>query len=164
MVPDRRATHSAALRGLVLVAGLCVAARMAAGAEPAQYLRGFAQTRAIIETSGHSCLLLEIYLADTPEQHRQGLMFIDRLGEFEGMLFRYERVATIRMWMKNTHIPLDMVFIRGNGEIAGITRHTVPMSTTRISSPEPVPLVLELNGGMTERRGIEAGDRLLAIN
>ena len=91
-------------------------------------------------------------------------MFIDQMDELEGMLFRYDRVATINMWMKNTHIPLDMAFIRGDGTIAGIERRTQPMSTKRISSPEPVPFVLELNGGTTERWGIEPGNRLLAIN
>jgi len=136
----------------------------AVAARPAGYLRGFTQTRAIIETSGRSCLMLEIYLADSAEQHRQGLMFIDQMDEFEGMLFRYDQVAMIHMWMKNTHIPLDMVFIRGDGEIAGIARQTTPMSTKRISSPEPVPLVLELNGGMTERWRIEPGNRLLTTN
>ncbi len=118
----------------------------------------------IVETSRIFCLVLDAYLADTPDQHRQGLMFIDQMGEFEGMLFRYDREATINMWMKNTHISLDMVFIRGDGEIAGIARRTKPMTTTRISSPEPVSLVLEVNGGMTERWGIEPGNRLLAIN
>ena len=159
---DRRA--SAALRSALLIACLLAIVVPAGGARPTGYLRGFTQTRAIIETSGHVCLVLEIYLADSPDQHRQGLMFIDQMDEFEGMLFRYERVAMIHMWMKNTHIPLDMVFIRGDGEISGIARRTTPMSTKRISSPEPVPLVLELNGGMTERWQIEPGNRLLAIN
>lgn len=136
----------------------------ATGIQPAANVRNFGQTRVIVETSGIVCLMLDAYLADTPEQHRQGLMFIDRLDEFEAMLFRYGRAAIINMWMKNTRISLDMVFIRSDGEIAGIARHTKPMTTTRISSPEPVSLVLEVNGGMTERWGIEPGNRLLAIN
>jgi len=162
MRPDRRA--GAVLRGALLIACLLAIVVPAGGAQPAGYLRGFKRTRAIIETSGRVCLMLEIYLAESPDQYRQGLMFIDQMDEFEGMLFRYERVATIHMWMKNTHIPLDMVFIRGNGKIAGIVRRTTPMSTQRISSPEPVPFVLELNGGMTQRWQIEPGNRLLAIN
>jgi uncharacterized membrane protein (UPF0127 family) len=148
----------------LLILCMLAIALPARAARPAGYLRGFTQTRAIIETSGRVCLMLEIYLADSPEQHRQGLMFIDQMDEFEGMLFRYDQNAMIHMWMKNTHIPLDMVFIRGDGEIAGIARRTTPMSTQRISSPEPVPFVLELNGGMTERWQIEPGNRLLTIN
>ncbi|MFW2403960.1 MAG: DUF192 domain-containing protein [Gammaproteobacteria bacterium] len=133
-------------------------------ARPASYLRDFGQARAIIETSNNICVVLDIYLADSREQHGQGLMFIDQMDELEGMLFRYSRVGLISMWMKNTHIPLDMLFIRGDGEIAGIARNTTPMSTKTITSPEPVPFVLELNGGMTERWKIETGNRLLAIN
>lgn len=148
----------------MLIAWILGVAQPAAAAKPEEYLGGFARTRAIIETSRNICLMLDIYVADTAAQHRQGLMFIDQMDEFEGMLFRYDRVAMIHMWMKNTHIPLDMVFIRGDGEIAGITLRTQPMSTKRISSPEPVPFVLELNGGMTERWKIEPGNRLLAIN
>lgn len=162
MRPDRRL--GVTLRGVCLIACMLTVAVPAGAARPSRHLIGFTQTRAIIETSGHVCLVLEIYLADSPDQHRQGLMFIDQMDEFEGMLFRYERIAMIHMWMKNTHIPLDMVFIHGDGEIAGIARNTTPMSTQRISSPEAVPFVLELNGGMTERWQIEAGNRLLAIN
>ena len=141
-----------------------IAADSALAIRPASYVRNFAQARAIIETSRNVCLVLDLFLADTADQRRQGLMFIDEMDEFEGMLFRYERAARINMWMKNTHIPLDMLFIRGDGAIAGIERRTRPMTTTRISSPEAVPFVLELNGGMTERWGIEPGNRLLTIN
>lgn len=144
------------------VGALCFAS-MAGAARPAHYLRDFQRTRAIIETSRNVCLVLDLYLAESGEQHRQGLMFIDEMDEFEGMLFRYGRTASISMWMKNTHIPLDMVFIRGDGVIAGIAERTKPMTTTRITSPEPVPFVLELNGGMTERWGIGRGNRLLVI-
>lgn len=161
---NRPAASGLARRGVLISVCLLMAASAAYGARPSSHLRGFTQTRAIVETSNSICLMLEIYLADTPAQHRQGLMFIDQMGEFEGMLFRYDRVAMINMWMKNTHIPLDMVFIRADGEIVGIAERTTPMSTDRISSPEPVPFVLELNGGMTGRWYIEPGNRLLSIN
>ena len=160
MRPDRVASLPRVL--ICCVALLYVGSAL--GARPASYLRGFEQTRAIIETSAYRCLVLEIWLADTSDQQRQGLMFIDEMDEREGMLFRYARSATLAMWMKNTHIPLDMLFIRSDGTIAGIAERTVPMTTTRITSPEPVRYVLELNGGATERWGIESGNRLLAIN
>ncbi|MFQ5634484.1 MAG: DUF192 domain-containing protein [Gammaproteobacteria bacterium] len=152
------------LAGSLLLMCAFAAAETAGAARPAAYLRGFARTRAVIETSGPACLVLQIYLADSPDQQRQGLMFIDRLEEFEGMLFRYDRPATISMWMKNTRIPLDMVFIRADGEIAGIARSTTPMSTKRITSPDAVTFVLELNGGAAERWRIEPGNRLLTLN
>lgn len=164
MLPDRRYDGRASLHRVAAIALLLSAAPSASGIQPESYVRNFAQTRIIVETSRIACLMLDAYLADTPDQHRQGLMFIDRMEEFEGMLFRYDREATINMWMKNTHISLDMVFIRSDGEIAGVERRTRPMTTTRISSPEPVSLVLEVNGGMTERWGIETGNRLLAVN
>lgn len=151
-------------RCALLITLLATAADPAFGIRPREYVRNFEQTRAIIETSHNVCLVLDIFLADTSEQQRQGLMFIDRMEENEGMLFRYQRDVMIHMWMKNTRIPLDMVFIRSDGEIVGIERRTKPMTTTRISSPAPVPFVLELNGGMTERNGIESGNRLLVIN
>jgi len=159
-----RALRRGLLGGLLCAICLLAAAAPATAAEPAGYLREFARTRAIIETSGPTCLMLELYLADSPQQHAQGLMFIDRMDDFEGMLFRYDRDATMVMWMKNTHISLDMLFIRADGEIAHIAQRTRPMSTERISSQQPVRFVLELNGGMTQRWSIEPGDRLLAID
>jgi hypothetical protein len=164
MHPDFDARRLGAARVLLCTAFLIATAHPAVGAEPARYLRDFARTQAIIETSANWCLMLELYLADSPEQHGQGLMFIDRMHEFEGMLFRYGRDATLVMWMKNTHISLDMLFIRDDGEIAHIAQRTQPMSTERISSREPVRYVLELNGGMTERWSIEPGDRLLSVD
>ncbi|MGI9341330.1 MAG: DUF192 domain-containing protein [Gammaproteobacteria bacterium] len=136
----------------------------ASGARPAEYLRGFAQARSIIESSANRCLLLELWLAETSAQHRQGLMHIEQLDEAEGMLFIYDRDATVSMWMKNTRLPLDMLFIRGDGEIVRIARRTEPMSTRSISSGAVVRFVLELDGGATERWQIEPGNRLLTIN
>lgn len=158
MPPRRRAGCFLAAMALTFACNIALAIR------PAAYVRDFAQARAIIETSRNVCLVLELYLAETPEQHRQGLMFIERMDAREGMLFRYARAATLSMWMKNTRISLDMLFIRADGSVAGIERRTKPMTTTRITSPEPVPFVLELNGGGAELWGIEPGNRLLTVN
>ena len=133
----------------------------ARAAQPAGLLTDFYTVNAIIETSRDICLQLDLYLADTPSQQAQGLMFIEKLNEFEGMLFRHSRPALITMWMKNTYIPLDMLFLKEDGTIATITTNTTPLSTKRISSRESVSAVLEVNGGFTDRWNIEAGDRLL---
>lgn len=139
-------------------------AQPAIGARPAGYLANFTQTHAIIETSRMQCLTLTLYLADTAEQHRQGLMFIERMDEFEGMLFRYHQSVFINMWMKNTYLPLDMLFIREDGTVSGVAPDTKPLSTDRISSSEPVSYVLEVNAGLTAAWGIGTGSRLLVID
>ncbi len=143
---------------------LIAATTVAHAAKPARYLTDFAVTTGIIETSGLSCLAIYLYLADSPSQQARGLMRIEWLEKYEGMLFRYREPALITMWMKNTYIPLDMVFIRRDGRIAGIAGHTTPMSTKRITSPGPVSMVLELNAGFAEEQQLEAGDRLLAVD
>jgi uncharacterized membrane protein (UPF0127 family) len=164
MPPDTVATIGRRTRTLVAALALWCINQPVTGAEPAAYLTSFTQTRAIIETSRLQCLSLDIYLADTPEQQRQGLMFIEQMDTFEGMLFRYNDAATITMWMKNTFIPLDMLFIRADGYISGVARETTPQSTARISSPEPVSYVLELNAGLSAKWRIDRGNRLLVIN
>jgi hypothetical protein len=131
--------------------------------KPTGLLESLNRVRAVIETSRDICLVLDIYLADTPEQQAQGLMFIMEMDEFEGMLFRHARAGQFNMWMKNTYIPLDMVFIRNDGSIAGIAKLTEPLSTRRISSPANVLAVLELNGGFSDRWDIKPGNRLLTF-
>lgn len=133
-------------------------------ANPTRFLVDFRQSRAIIETSGYQCLLLNIYLAEDSAQRAQGLMFIEQMDEMEGMLFTYPQSVGMTMWMKNTYIPLDMLFIRQDGSISNIAKNTTPLSTSRISSSETVPMVLELNGGFTDRWLIQAGNRLLTTN
>lgn len=145
---------------VVLVAGLAMllGAGSAARADSGQLLDSFPRARAMIETP-LACHLLDIWIAETPEQRAQGLMFIRRLGEYEGMLFPGRKPAVLRMWMKNTYIPLDMLFIGADARIIGIAEQTTPLSETTISSPGPALAVLELNGGFAARHGIGTGDR-----
>jgi hypothetical protein len=72
------------------------------------------------------------------------------------MLFVYERPRTLSMWMKNTYIPLDILFIRADGSIANIAQHTTPLSLDSISAIEPLNFVLELNAGVTGRLRIDS--------
>ncbi len=150
----------ASLGCLLLVTALTTAQ----AAKPTRYLADFDTATAIIETSGLSCLALRVYLADSRSQQARGLMHIEQLDPFEGMLFRYREPLIITMWMKNTYISLDMVFLHADGRVATIASRTVPMSTTRITSVEPVTMVLELNAGFTTDKLLEIGNRLLAIN
>jgi uncharacterized membrane protein (UPF0127 family) len=150
-----------ALCGAVLVVFIATDTQ---SARPAHLLADFATATAIIETSALSCLAVSIYLADNNPQQRQGLMRIEHLDEYEGMLFRHREPSIISMWMQNTYISLDMLFIRPDGRVATIARRTTPMSTASITSSEPVTMVLELNAGFAEEKSLRTGNRLLAIN
>ncbi len=101
-----------------------------------------------------------IELARTAEQRALGLMFRDQLPSDTGMLFIYDRERPVGMWMKNTLIPLDMLFIGSDGRIFQIVERTVPHSTEVIEAERPARAVLELNGGTAHRLGIEPGDRV----
>ena len=90
----------------------------------------------------------------------RGLMFRRTMAPNHGMLFDFERSEPVAMWMKNTYLPLDMVFIRADGTIARVAADTEPLSTAVIPSAEPVLSVLELNAGTAAKLGIRPGDRV----
>jgi uncharacterized protein len=99
--------------------------------------------------------------AKTPQQMTQGLMFRQSLPADAGMLFEFDHLQPASFWMKNTLIPLDMLFIAPDGTIADYHERAVPLSLEAINSDRPVLAVLELNGGTVERLGIKRGDRVL---
>lgn len=103
---------------------------------------------------------VEIEIAETMEEKARGLMFRSSLADTRGMLFPYGDAQEITMWMRNTYIPLDMVFIRADGVIHRIEANTEPMSERVIASQGPVVAVLELAGGWAMRHGLKAGDRV----
>lgn len=113
----------------------------------------------VIETTTgeHS---FSVELARTPEERALGLMFRDQLPADAGMLFVYAHEQPIGMWMKNTLIPLDMVFIASDGRILQIVERAVPLSTQIIASEQPARAVLELNGGTADRLGLAPGDQV----
>lgn len=113
-----------------------------------------------LDLAGGAAHRYEVEVAATPEARAQGLMFRRELAPGAGMLFDFGRDEVARMWMKNTFIPLDMVFVDRSGVVRGIARNTRPRSLDTISSRVPVRAVLELNGGEAERIGLAAGDRL----
>jgi uncharacterized protein len=90
----------------------------------------------------------------------RGLMFRRHMASDHGMLFDFERTEPVTMWMKNTYLPLDMVFIRQDGTVARVAADTEPLSTAIIPSNGPVLAVLELNAGTAARLGIKPGDRV----
>lgn len=101
-----------------------------------------------------------VEIAETPSQRDQGLMWRRQMLPGTGMLFDFERTEPVVMWMKNTYIPLDMLFITAKGLIINIARDTTPHSTDFISSAGPVLSVLELPAGTVKTLGIRAGDRV----
>lgn len=121
----------------------------------------FARNSIIIEASEAACYDFDVYLALTDTQQRRGLMHVRRLPRSSGMLFVYADSGQHSMWMKNTYLPLDILFIRGDGTIATIARQTEPLSLRSIASTEPVRYVLELNAGVTEALRIDTQSRIL---
>lgn len=114
-----------------------------------------------IDTAGGSearKFLVEVARSD--QEKSVGLMFRTALADDAGMLFPYGPPQAITMWMRNTYIPLDMLFIRADGTIARIEANTEPLSESIIDSGEPVSAVLELAGGAAVRLGIKAGDKV----
>ena len=99
-----------------------------------------------------------VQLAVTPEQRRHGLMFRSDMPSDMGMLFDFGQEIQLAMWMKNTFIPLDMIFVDKQGRIHKIARNTVPLSLKAIPSVSPTFAVLELNAGITRKLEIEVGN------
>ncbi len=124
------------------------------------YLAGLARAAVIIEAGENACYRFDVYLAETSAEHRRGLMFVRELPRFAGMLFVYPDSAVRSIWMKNTYIPLDVLFIRADGTVSSISRDAEPRSLTSMPSTEPIRYVLELNGGVTEELGIGPGSIL----
>jgi uncharacterized protein len=100
-----------------------------------------------------------VQIAATPEQQEHGLMFVRSLAGDQGMIFPYDPPQNVAFWMKNTLIPLDMVFIRADGTIARIAT-AKPLDETPVPAGEPVAAVLEIRGGRAAELGIREGDRV----
>ena len=115
---------------------------------------------AIEKSGGGTPVQVTIERAETDQEKALGLMFRTELKDSEGMLFNYGRSFEVTMWMRNTYIPLDMVFIRADGVIHRIEVRAEPLSERVISSGGDVSAVLEIAGGASERLGIKAGDRV----
>jgi hypothetical protein len=121
----------------------------------------FEQDVLIIETATQGCFKFDIYLAVTRTQQQRGLMFVRELPQWSGMLFTYRRAGIRSMWMKNTYIPLDILFARGDGSVSSVAANTEPLSLKSISAIEPINYVLELNAGTAEKLGIDGDSRLI---
>lgn len=99
-------------------------------------------------------------IADDAQERSQGLMFVEQMATLEGMLFIYEEPQTVSFWMKNTLIPLDMLFVSPEGEVLSLHENAIPGDLTPIPGGDGVQMVLEINGGLVSRLGIDVGDVL----
>jgi uncharacterized membrane protein (UPF0127 family) len=113
-----------------------------------------------IATQGGSRQSFRVEVARNDADRAQGLMYRRAMPADQGMLFDFGRVEPVSMWMQNTYLSLDMLFIRPDGTVARIATNTEPLSTRTIASGEPVLAVLELNAGTTAKLGIKPGDRV----
>jgi uncharacterized membrane protein (UPF0127 family) len=112
----------------------------------------------VVTASGRHAFSVEV--ARTEADRAQGLMFRRSMAPDQGMLFDFARVEPVSMWMQNTYLSLDMIFIRKDGTVARVARDTEPLSTRVISSGEPVLSVLEVVAGTASRLGLRPGDTI----
>ncbi|PIT01578.1 hypothetical protein TSA1_12975 [Bradyrhizobium nitroreducens] len=153
MNPDRKAVWSA-LKGWL--AAVLVIAGLAVGGMPAR--AASFQPLEIVTKNGVQVFSVE--MATTEEEKQTGLMYRKELADGKGMLFDFSPEQEVSMWMKNTYVSLDMIFIGANGRILRIAENTEPMSTKIISSRGPARAVLEVVAGTAQKYGIRPGDRV----
>ncbi len=139
-----------ALRNLVFFAALLAASLTVAAAQEAETLT--------IVTKGGARHTFAVEVARTDTERAQGLMYRQSLAPLKGMLFEFGKPQPVTMWMRNTYISLDMVFIRQDGTIGRIAERTEPLSERLIHSEGDVTAVFEIGGGEAKRLGISAGD------
>ena len=137
----------AGLAFLVFLAAACVAAQ---GAEP--------DSLEIVTSTGRHSFQIEIANNDATREH--GLMDRRYMAADHGMLFEFDREAPVAFWMKNTYIPLDMIFIAPSGVVTRIVANAEPLSERVIPSGGPCIAVLELNGGIAASIGLKVGDKV----
>ncbi len=130
-----------------------VAVMVSTGARAAEL-----QPLEIVTKSGVRVFTVEV--AKTEQERATGLMYRKELPEGRGMLFDFSPEQPVSMWMKNTFIPLDMIFVRGDGRILRIAENTTPQSEKIISSGGLVRGVIEVAGGTAKKLGISPGDRV----
>lgn len=151
MIPRR--WFLAAISGVMLAV-----AALLTGSSPAMAQQSFTMSSVEIDTAAGGHFRFKTELAETQAQHQQGLMYRRVMAPDAGMLFIFDKPQQAAFWMKNTFIPLDMLFVAADGRIASIHANAVPQSEATIPSNAVIKAVLEINGGMAARLGIRPGD------
>jgi len=153
---NRRYLISAAIAAISLFT--LADARRRAAAQGMPRAPGFARANLTIESQTGRRHTFTVEIADTDERRTYGLMFRKVLPGDHGMIFDFQRDQPVSMWMRNTLIPLDMLFIARDGRVVNIHERAIPHDETAIPSEGPVRAVLELNGGTVARLGLKPGD------
>ncbi|QDO98745.1 DUF192 domain-containing protein [Ferrovibrio terrae] len=139
---------------MILLATLTVAPPIAAQPQPT-----LPQSDLVIQTA-KGPQRFRVELADNDQSRARGMMFRTSMAPDAGMLFDFRQEQMASFWMRNTLLPLDMLFIKADGTILNIHQRAIPRDETGINSVGPVRAVLEVNGGTTARLGIKAGDKV----
>lgn len=138
------------------ITGLLLAPATFVCADPAPEPPGPTEALTITTASGAHRFAVEVMRTDA--QRELGLMYRRSLAPDHGMLFAFDTVQPVMMWMKNTYIPLDMIFMDKTGHVASIIANARPLSEQILSSGVPVYAVLEVNGGTAAKIGLKVGD------
>ena len=162
-----RIIQAGSIPARIIPALLALLALLAAGSvlgqsAPLEDLAAFPKAQLTIQHRGPPAAThqFDVWVANTPDRQEQGLMFVRDLPQGHGMIFPETPPRTMNMWMKNTYIELDMVFVSASGRISKIIEHAHPLSETTLSSDEPVAAVLEIGGGEAARLGLGVGDHV----
>jgi len=158
------------MKRLQFLAALAAALLWLPGASPvvagtltdAQRLdQAFSRSTLQIATPDAKLHKIDVWIADNDARRSRGLMFVEQLADDAGMLFIYPQPQPITMWMKNTRLSLDMLFVSANGRVHRIVENTTPMSTDTISSDGTVLAVIELKAGSAARLKIRPGAQVI---
>lgn len=142
----------------VFIAGLMLGAATSSAQDSPLNVPVDAQPLKIIMAAGEKSFDLEI--ADTEQKRSRGLMYRTDFPLNRSMIFVFDNPQPVMMWMANTPLPLDMLFVRSDGTIARVAQKTTPFSEDIVSSGEPVSFVIEINAGVAAMLGIKAGDKV----
>jgi uncharacterized membrane protein (UPF0127 family) len=155
-----RAGFLAALAAAFLWTGAATAIAGADNDAP-QLDRAFSRSTLQIATPDAKLHKIDVWIADNDMRRARGLMFVENMADDAGMLFIYPQPQEISMWMKNTHLSLDMLFVSANGRVHSIVANTKPMSLDTISSNGTVLAVIELKAGSAARMNIRPGAQVI---
>jgi uncharacterized membrane protein (UPF0127 family) len=158
---SRRLRTLRSFAGLLLFSLVLAQQAAADSGESAQLDRLFPRSTMQIATPDARLHNFKIWIADNDQRRARGLMFVKHIGEEEGMLFIYPQAMRASMWMKNTFIPLDMLFVAADGKVMQVVQNTEPQSLKTIESNSDVVAVIELKGGTASKLHIAKGARVM---